>query len=72
MDNGSSKEMKIDQSNFQNCTSSNKIEVTILDWKELTCRVKWFKCILEFETTLSNTLRFSWKFMEHCGLSILK
>ena len=72
VDNKSSKKLKIDQSNCLNSSFSNKIEVTILDWKELTCQVQWVMCILGFETTLSNTVRFSWKFMEHCGLSILK
>ena len=34
-DNGSSKKMKIDQSNCLNFTSSNTIEVAILDLEEL-------------------------------------
>ncbi|XWS13804.1 hypothetical protein CRYUN_Cryun36dG0069900 [Craigia yunnanensis] len=71
-DNGSSKKMKIDQSICLNFTSSDTIEAAILDLEELICRVKWLKHILEFGTSLSDTLRSSWKFIEHRGSSTPK
>ena len=58
-DNGSSKKMKIDQSNCLISTFSNTIEAAILDLEELIWWVKWLKCIIEFGTSLSNTLKFS-------------
>ena len=39
-----------------------------MDLEELICQVKWLKRILQFGTPLSDTLRSSWKFIEHCGL----
>ena len=66
-DNGSLKKMRINQGNCLNSTFSNTIEVAILDLEELIWWVKWLKHILEFGAPLSDTLRFFWKFIEHCG-----
>ncbi|XVF39888.1 hypothetical protein PTKIN_Ptkin01aG0069200 [Pterospermum kingtungense] len=71
-DNGSSKKMKIDQSICLNSTSSDTIEAAILDLEELICRVKWLKRILEFGTPVPDTMRSSWKFVEHRGPSTPK
>ncbi|XP_022764343.1 uncharacterized protein LOC111309594 [Durio zibethinus] len=63
-DNGL-KKMKIDERICLNSTSSDTIEAAILDLEELICRVKWLKHILEFGTPLSDSMKSSWKFIEH-------
>ncbi|XVE81778.1 hypothetical protein DITRI_Ditri15bG0093300 [Diplodiscus trichospermus] len=71
-ESGSSKMMKINQSICLNSTSSDTVEAAILDLEELICRVKWLKRMLEFGMPLSDSLRPSWRFIEHRGSSTPK
>lgn len=71
-DNGPSKKMKTDGSISLNSMCSDTIEAAILDLEELVNRVKWIKDILEFGIPLPNSVRPSWKFLEHRASSLPK
>ncbi|KAH9682188.1 Agenet domain-containing protein [Citrus sinensis] len=62
---GSSKKMRYDRSIPLNSSFSDTIEAAILDYEELVNRVKWIKAILQSGTIPSNTVRPTWKFLEH-------
>lgn len=70
---GSSKKARNDGSIPLNSLCSDTLEAAILDLEELVNRVKWIKGILQMGNNPPlNTLRPSWKFLEHHSSSLPK
>ncbi|XP_020533259.1 uncharacterized protein LOC105629694 isoform X2 [Jatropha curcas] len=71
-DSGPPKKMKTDGSISLNSMCSDTIDAKLLDLEELVNRVKWIKDIFEFGLPLPNSVRPSWKFVEHRASSLPK